>query len=64
MYQVIWLYDGVPDKPAAIPMATVKQCVSRIKVMHVQYEKRLAQNPKLELGIVDLETEHLVSYRL
>lgn len=64
MYQVVWTYDGVPDKPAAIPMATIKQCVSKIQVLLMQYEKRLEQNPKLELAIVDLETERLVSYRL
>ena len=64
MYQVIWLYDGCPDMPAAIPMATIEMCTREIRIKYTQYEKRLEQNHKVGLGIVDLETERLVSFVL
>lgn len=63
MYKVIWLWDGCPGKDATIPLATVDEAKNAVRNLERRHRAEFERyGYKLELGIVDLETERLISY--
>jgi hypothetical protein len=64
MYQVIWTYDGCPDKAASIEMEKVQQCKDFIVATMNRHPTKFANDPKLGLDILDLQTGRFISYVL
>lgn len=64
MYQVYWTYDGCPDDAATIPLNTVQECKTFIKLCMERNPQKFRDNPKLGLDILDCASGRFISYML
>jgi hypothetical protein len=63
-YRVIWLYDGCPYKDATILFASLDRAKDAVRYIYEKYGREFETDPKLDIGIKDLESGRLVSFSL